>query len=520
MFKNMLLIAILIGATILRVSQLTNNPPTLFADEVDAGYQADSLIHFGTDYFGNSWPTHFHSFADWRTSGYIYSIALVKLFISDPDISVRIPSVIFSLGTIFIFFLLTKSHFAAFLLAVSPWSIHYGRTGFEVSGMIFFLLLGIFFLQRKRFYLSILFFCITPYFYSTAKLFLLILFPIIIILYKKDILSLGFKKILLLFAYSLLLLYPMAVDTLQGRSGFRFSYISIFTMPHREQIVDTLRYQDILQDHPNEIGVKTPFISQLFHNKYQLVFEKFFQNYISSFSTKFLFLTGDDNIRHGFGSHGLLYLIDFFTILIGIYLWAKNKTTLGSLFFLILLIAPVPFALTRDSFSPHATRLIFMLPSLIYFSASTISKFKYLIFVYIFSFVFFSHYYFSHYPQDSAMQWHTGMKDTVMLTKNYSQNIYYSSKYEPFTPFFLYYHPYQQLPSISQITNDSFSGITLDNKYFFGNINPSNTSQIPLGSIVVVPESEYKSGQYDSFKTIQKVEKKYINQEEFRILTL
>ena len=152
------------------------------------------------------------------------------------------------------------------------------------------------------------------------------------------------------------MLSPMLVDTLRGHAGFRFSYISIFTEPHRGQITDTLRYQDILLSHPNEIGVKTPFLSFIFHNKYQLILEKFTKNFLSSFSTNFLFLRGDENLRQGFGNHGLLYIIDFFLIFIGIILHFKKPTKLGVFFLFFLLLSPIPFALTRDSASPHATR--------------------------------------------------------------------------------------------------------------------------------------------------------------------
>lgn len=519
LLKIIPLTLIFIVIIFLRLYNLNSLPPSLFSDEVDAGYQADTLIRNGTDYFGNFLPTHFHSFSDWRTSGYICSIALVKLVISDSNLSVRLPSVLFSLGSIIIFYLLTKSKTSALLLAISPWSIHYGRTGFEVSGMIFFFLLGIYFLNSKRFFLSVLCFCITPYFYSTAKLFLVLLLPLVIFIYRNTLFSLTKKNIFLLATFSLLVLTPMTIDTVTGKSGFRFSYIGIFTMPHREQIVDNLRYQDILESNANQIGVKTPFSSFIFHNKYQLVVQKFIENYYSSFSTEFLFLKGDDNIRHGFGGHGLLYLIDFFVILFGIYLWSKNKTSLGTLFFYFLLISPIPFSLTRDSNSAHATRLIFMLPSLIYFASLTVTKYKLLLIIYLLSLVNFWHYYTIHYPQESAMQWHTGMERVIKDTSLYTQNIYFSSKYESFVPFFLYYHPYSVLPKFTEFNNDSFSGKTLENKFYFGQFNPSNLTQIPQNSILVIPQSEYNSGQYKSLNVLKKIDKRYINQEEFLILS-
>jgi len=519
LIKIIPLLLIIFTASFFRLSNISNLPPSLFADEVDAGYQADTFNRHLSDYFGNRFPTHFHSFSDWRTSAYIYSISFTKLFVSNPQFSVRLPSAIFSILSVLIFYLITRSKLSALLLAISPWSIHYGRTGFEVSGMIFCFLLGIYFLQNKRYFFSVFFFALTPYFYSTAKLFLILLFPIILYFFRSSIFSLKPKKLILLSIFSLVCLLPLITDTISGKSGYRFSYIGIFTMPHREQIVDTLRYEDILISHPSEVGVPTPKTSFLFHNKYQLVVQKFIQNYLSAFSTDFLFINGDSNVRHGFGGHGLLYSFEIFLFFIGLYIWLKNPSLIGKLFLAILLIAPIPFALTRDSSSAHATRLIFMLPSLIYFISIAVSKYKFLIILYLFSTISFWHFYTLHYPQASARQWHTGMKQTVLQTIGHDNNIYFSSKYESFVPFFLYYYPYTSIPQFQEFNNDSFSGLTLDNRFYFGNINANNLSNLSPNSILVIPQSEYSSNQYNHLRVINKISKSYINQEEFYLLS-
>lgn len=283
-------------------------------------------------------------------------------------------------------------------------------------------------------------------------------------------------------------------------------------MPHREQIVDTLRYEDILLSHPNEVGIPTPKSSFIFHNKYQLIFQKFVQNYLSSFSTDFLFINGDSNTRHGFGGHGLFYSFEIILIFIGLFIWFKNKTQLGTLF-LTILIAPIPFALTRDSSSAHATRLIFMLPSLIYFISLALNKYKFVFIFYIFSLISFWHFYTLHYPQATARQWHTGLKQVIAQTKDIQNNLYFSSKYESFVPFFLYYYPYSSIPQFKEFNNDSFSGLSLDNRFFFGNINPNNLSNLSPSSTLIISESEYLSGQYNNLKIVSKIPKSYQNQE-------
>ncbi|MFA7301125.1 MAG: hypothetical protein WC069_02360 [Candidatus Shapirobacteria bacterium] len=508
MAKNTILALIVVFAFVFRISLLDRVPPSLFADEVDIAYQVKVFKTTGTDYFGNKYPIHFHSFSDWRTSLQIYSSIIVSNFTDNDIYIVRLPSVIYSTIGVYLIYLITGSLSAPFLLAISPWSIHYGRTGFEVSGMITCLLAAIYFYKTKKYYLFSLFLCLSPYFYSTAKLFV----PIILFLFLVK------HKNYKLFLLSFLLLLPMGIDTLKGHSGFRFSYINVFSLPHREQITDTLRYQDVLLSHSNEIGVVTPLYSKIFHNKLVLSLNKFIENYFASFSTSFLFSTGDSNVRHGFGTHGLLYIIDFFTLFIGLFIYKNKPTKLGHLFFYLLILAPIPFALTRDSIGPHSTRLILILPSLIYFSSLGLKKYKYLIIIYLLLFINFWHYYTIHYPQDTANVWHYNMANSVVESQKYSYSqIYYSDKYEPFLPFFLNYFPYLKNINLNITDTTYFSGKNLDNKYFFGNINLSNINLFPKNSLFIIPEID--NSQVTNLTLLKKIPKTYEMSQNFYIYT-
>lgn len=516
-------VSLAVSAVYPRISNISSLPPSLFSDEVDAGYQARTFNQNRADYFGNKFPVHFQSFSDWRTSLYIYSVAVVQNFTSSPELSVRLPSAIFGILTVGIFYLLTKSIPAAFLLAISPWAIHYSRTGFEVAGMIFCLLTGIYFWQKhhhkhNQSYLifSIIFLSLSAYFYSTAKLFIIFLIPLCYQIWKPKL-----KPLIISLVVGLLVLSPLAIDTLKGRAGYRFSYISIFTQPHREQVTDALRYQDILLTHPNEVGVPTPPLSFLFHNKYQLVAQRFIENYLLTFSPEFLFLEGDKNIRQGFGQHGMLYIIDFFMVLYGLYLYLKKPTSLGQLFFWMLILGPIPFALTRDSIGPHATRLIIILPSLIYFSSLTLSKIPLMTPLYLLLLINFWHYYQNHYPQLSARTWHTNLKESVLATTNYpNYQVYFSDTAEPFMPFFLYYYPY--LPSesltshLTEVQSPYFSGKCIDNRYCFGQINPSSFPSNLTQTLLVIPESQ-QFVPPTGFTLINTLPKKYQEGEAFRI---
>src|SRR3990167_3420987 len=47
------LLLIVIFAAFIRFNKLAVNPPALFADEVDIGYQVKSFLSTGRDYYGN-----------------------------------------------------------------------------------------------------------------------------------------------------------------------------------------------------------------------------------------------------------------------------------------------------------------------------------------------------------------------------------------------------------------------------------------------------------------------------------
>jgi hypothetical protein len=493
--NKLLLLLILLVSLFIRSYSLLSSPPSLFSDEVDAAYQAYVFNQCGTDYHGNKLPTHFQSFADNRTSAYIYSIALTQLLTGPTAASARIPSIIFGTLSVLAIFLLVKSKYsiktafiAAFLLAVSPWAIHYSRTGFEVSGMLFFYIMALYYFElfkksklNRHLILSAIFFVITPYYYSTAKLFTLITGVVLAIRNYKLLLGKGrIKKTIISLIPALIISIPLILSTIKGESGYRFSYISIFSDPTISQQVDAKRLKISHTRSPYTLGQQPTLIDKLFINKYTLTAKLFTHNYLASFSNNFLFVSGDENLRHSSGK-GLFYLIDALFLLFAFKIFLKKKSRD---ILILLLLSPIPFSLTRDSTSPHATRLILMLPFLIIFLSlsinSLIKKYSYLlypiIFIYLISFFNFFHHYLFIYPQESSHQWHKNIGESIESLKDKTgdyQNIYFSNNPEPILPFFLFYT--QFIPKNCNFENtffheslQEFSGITIENKYHFG----------------------------------------------------
>jgi hypothetical protein len=375
----------------------------------------------------------------------------------------------------------------------------------------------------------------------------------IFIIWFKTIIKIPIKTKFIAIFLIILISLPIIVDTIKGRAGYRFSYINIFTDPTVSKTVDYLRYEDSIMVFGQQIGLKPMLISKINHNKISQWSETFIKNYFSAFSTEFLFLKGDCNLRQGVQTAGNLLYLDLFFIIIGISSIFVKKTPNHKfyLFFLFSLIfAPIPFSITRDSPSPHATRLILMLPFLSLFSILGIKQiFKItkskifislILFIYLLCFGRFLHQYYFHYPNNSARDWHFGMKEAVLtaINSDYQQK-YFANYPESFTPFFLNYSEYlpsdkniSPTESFTSIDTSSFSGIKTESNYYLGHINWSNLfKDLPQNSLFVVPKqdliiinnslNDYNQNNSNkiNFIEVSKINQKYREQQEFYLIT-
>jgi len=528
------LFPILFGLTLIlgsffRLYQLDSFPPSLFSDEIDAGYQAKVFLEQHTDYFGNPWPIHFQSFADWRTPALIYSMALSFKLFGVSALTLRLPSAFFGILCLPILYLLIKNltknkHLALFgmaLLTFSPWHIHYSHVAFELTTMLFFLFWGLerllIYTQTKKpkyFFQTIVLLLLSTYSYSTAKLFVVFILLLSLLIFRKKLTKpLLCKKSLLPFALLFLLALPMIFSTLKGESGYRFSYINIFTDPTTGQQINRDREKVAVQiKGAKTLALETPLLAKIYHNKPLSWAQTFLKNYFSAFSTEFLFIKGDQNLRHSFKNMGLLLYPESILLLLGlVHILASKPTNQSRLLLGLLLLAPIPFALTRDSPGPHASRLIIMLPLLIiletYGLQYLLKKLKkpilplFALFIsfFFFSSVFCQHYLYQ-YPHLSERVFHAGLKEAVLSSlekqKEY-QNIYFSNKQEPFLPFFLFWGPHQtdiHTLALSPVENDNFTGQKI-NQFHFGRLNLGSAADNPKRFFK--KDSLYILGQYD-----------------------
>src|SRR4030042_6876327 len=166
MRNNIIFAFVLAIFLITRIFKIAEIPPSVYWDEASIGYNAFSIATDLRDEWGEKLPLHFRAFGEFKLPVYIYTVAVFVKAIGLNEYAVRLPAVLYSLGTLIIVYLLTKkitgkegvAILASFILSFSPWFFIFSRTGYEATAGLFFFLLGTYLfllLDKSKFYILI-----------------------------------------------------------------------------------------------------------------------------------------------------------------------------------------------------------------------------------------------------------------------------------------------------------------------------------------------------------------------------
>lgn len=345
-----LLAVVLSLAFLLRVFGLPNFPSGFTPDEASFGYDAYSILKTGKDQWGKPFPLVLESFGDFKSPLYTYlTIPSVAAFGLN-KFAVRLPNAVLGTLAVFITYLLTKKLFdrekygeiAAFLLAISPWHIMLSRGAFEANLTTFFLPLAVLLFLNKKFALAGLIFGLNLFSYHSAKIVTPLVFLGTLVYAKHD-----YKKYWPTVAtFAVLLLVNLYTFSLGA--GARATERSITQGSLEAAFPERVRSLTI------------------FHNKYFVVVDRFFANYITYFSPQFLFSDGPREGTYGMiPGRGVLFwfTIPFFLFLRSVYYKEqKFKREINFLFFWVF-VAVIPAALATGV-GYHANRVSAMMPAL------------------------------------------------------------------------------------------------------------------------------------------------------------
>lgn len=335
--RKILLVGIILLASFFRFWQIGENPAGFFTDEASNGINAYKIATTGRDNHDRPFPVIFEANGDWRDPVYIYSLVPSVALLGLSEFSVRIVSALYGIGAVILMYFLGKEIggekmglVSSFILAVSPWHLHFSRVGFQLIAAVFWILFALLFLYKslknKNYYALAAAGIILSFFsYSTTKLYI---FPLVILFFLSN-----FKETL---------------NLIKTKYFWIVSFLSIvlvigLILPHLYDGTFFTRWNQV----SNEI------------NKGEVI-----QAYINHFSYDFLFSKGDAEFdlqtvkRHSIIGMGELHYFQLPFLIIGLFcvLFLKKIRSNYKFFLFFLLIYPLGSMLTQ--LQPQATRSI------------------------------------------------------------------------------------------------------------------------------------------------------------------
>ena len=336
-----ILFLIILAGLSIRTIHLSSNPAGLFPDEASTGYDAWCLIHYGMDQHAKQWPIFFTSFADDLSGLYRYLVVALQYIIGPSILSIRLPAAIAGTLTILGISLAVSELsgvmpglFAGFLIAFSPWSLPYSRTGQRI--VLLPLILSFWFWlwlksqknpSKQFLYSNWFLLAFSLYTYVPIRLILPLLLPLILVYHVKTI-SIKNEAFWIALIIFVLVISPMILHAFLNTEQFK------------------LRYQQVNLFQQSESRLEA--ITQIT------------QNYVSHFSPDYLFLNGDNNLRHNQRLTGVLVWGQLPFLLLGFFTLLKKRKRTDILLLYWLIVSPLPAALSNEG-SPHALRSFSML---------------------------------------------------------------------------------------------------------------------------------------------------------------
>lgn len=538
--RKWLIIVFIAVAFFLRIYHISTNPPGLTPDEASLGYNTYSILKTGRDEYGTLLPIIFKSFGDYKPGLYVYlttpSVAIFGL----NEMSVRLPSVISGIISVYLIYLISKELFkneklaliSLIIASTNPWLIYFSRGAWEVNVALTLTLAGIFFFLRslknqKFIILSAIAFSLTLLDYQGAKLSTGIVLVILTHLYWKNLFKIKYKYLISSIIVGLIISLPVVISMFNGQGG-RLTVFSVFSYP---------RPADYLQNFLKEANVKKGSLAyDIYYNEPLNFLRGILGRFFNHFSARFLFFEGDwANPRHTPPYQGVLVISDAIFLIFGFFAFLKEKISKEKLLILLwLILAPLPAILSRDQV--HAVRslnlsipLIFIISfGVLYLLENQKKVFMlFIIPIYLLTYIYFLDSYFVHQPKLKSQFWQYGYKQIVEVItpiQNKYKTVRVEQSYDQPYIYFLFYQKYDPAKWQKQAYLKQDSGLDVGHVEKMDNIcfcaidwsrDRGDHGDLVIGDTKVIPPLD--SNDPKEFKLIDEI--KYLNgQTAWRIL--
>ncbi len=433
----------------LRLYKLGAIPSGLYIDEIAMLVDAKSVSQSGLDMHGRPWyQVIYPSYGDFKLPIYLWLASVSVFVLGVTDFALRLPSVLAGIGTLLVAGLIAREALSVcrqsrlwqlatmLVLAVSPWSLLFSRTGFEGHVGQFLLGVSVWMMfkgrsRRRWLVLAALTGGLATYGYFSVRFVWPVIYLTVISLFiwrwppgVKNSLRTWVKQILetlvvpgLIFG---LILIPMIISPLyEDTNRFRLSTTSVLNTD--TTIIQSNVYRELAGNQP---------LDRLLFHRWWLTGRELAKNYADHLSLNYLFLTGDSNLRHGTGVHGLFVVGALPLFMIGAYKLARYQRRMLGLIIIWWLAAVLPASVPETT--PHALRslnaliplalvvgngLAVVIDELITAASQKrifIGGIGLIILVcYVVSSLSFLGHYFSQYERDSAPAWQSGYQQLV-----------------------------------------------------------------------------------------------------------
>lgn len=477
---------IVLLAAVLRLWQLGQVPPSPDWDEAALGYNAYSVLKTGRDEYGTRFPLSLRSFDDYKPPLYMYlTIPSVALFGLNTW-AVRLPSAIMGIVAVVGSYFLVKELFnrsplasglsllTSLLLALSPWHIQFSRIAFEANiGVTINIWAIVCFLKgvssRRWLSVSAFLFGLGFYAYHSERIFLPFLLVILVWNYGKELFRMR-SNVVIAAIIGLITVAPLVPVFMNQNTLMRLRGTSSLADQTGLLARSVWKLEEDQKTH-NPWGI-------VFDNRRVVWVKTLISGYLSHYSLRWLFLTGD-NARHHAPDMGLLYVVELPFLLWGMFTLARQGGRQAKITFAWFLIAPIAASPTTEL--PHAIRTLVFLPTFQMFTAvGLLNVYKHsnsyrgyilrfsVIALFILNVLYYLHMYFGHLNKEYSSSWQYGYAQAVEYAQTHRDRyskIIVSTKLEQPHMFFLYFLKYDPVKYLAQGGTSSGGFAEVRNKF-------------------------------------------------------
>ncbi len=337
-------------AIVLRFWYLDRIPTGIVMDEFDYILNAKFVYHTGTNIQANWSPWSLSTLPNEVPKGeltYLVSLPFVGPF-GLSIFTARIGFAIVSIFFVLICFQIASTLFGpwvglvtGYMMAINPWSVYFGRTGYDVPVSVMFYMLSLLCmlkLKGPKLLVTLIPLFLAFYGYIGMKL---LFVPFVLIsaigawttIHKRN----DTKWFVILVCLALLIFGQFVFRVQTTTANLRVG--QIFTPFDPKITIDV--------DLQRRLTIASP-LTNLFANKPIVYVKLMGEKYLGAFSPTILFTNGEGIATFALWQHGLFYPIDALFLILGMMMLYATTPTILSFLALLIAISPIPSILSTE----------------------------------------------------------------------------------------------------------------------------------------------------------------------------